>query len=674
MGDLMRKTVLAFLALLFIAGSMRTYAGTDSTSYTYTLLTTGGAGIAQDAYIPTDVLMDFGLDSAQDMFVLGMTMYIADTGNSRALVVDLYTMEYKVIGEGILVNPRGIAADAWGRIFVADNQAVFRFDSYGQLEFTFTRPTTPNFGVNEPFNPVKVAPGGADGGVYIISEGSTAGVIFMNGYGEFLGYFASNNIEMSMTQRLMQAVLTEEQQARFLRVVPAVYANIFRGEDGLVYTINRGSGATMRRHSISGIDLLAHSRGNMLLADVGDIHVTADGRMYAVQQGSGHIMVLTHEGYLLAAFAGPSTATERVGLFISPSGVGVDALGRLFVLDQVRNFIQVFEPTAPQLMLYEAMWLYQEGLYLESQALFSEMLVFNSASFLGHLYMGRIYMQLLDYESAAHHFRVANVIDLYSRAYWETRNIWLQANMGNILIAIFAFVALWRVVKFADKRFNILSFARKGRARLNEIRLYRDLATAKNVIKHPIDNAYDVHVGETGSYGAGLILAGVLYIIFIMFQVGMGYIFSQDINHFSFLNATLYFVTIPLLFIVVNYYVASIYDGNGSLKDVFLCVVYGFTPVLLFMPFIILFANFATLNETFLIVIGSGFLLSWSAINIFVSLCEVHEYSFRETIKSLLITFFYMLVVVLALSIIYLLGRQLVSFIQEIVTEVLLRV
>jgi len=670
----MKRVTLLFLAVLFFSGSLRIYGNTNSTSFTYTLLTTGGVGISQNAYIPTDVLMDFGLDNAQDMFVLGMNMYIADTGNSRALVVDLHTMEYRVVGEGILTNPRGIAADAQGRIFVADNQAVFRFDANGELEFTFTRPTTPNFGRNEPFNPVKVAPGGADGGVYIVSEGSTAGIIFMNGHGEFLGYFASNNVMMSTTQRIMSAILTDEQQARFLRVVPAVYANIFRGEDGLVYTINRGSGVSMRRHSISGIDLLAHSRGNTPLVDVGDIHVTADGRMYAVQQGNGHILLLTTEGYLLAVFGGGSSPSERVGLFVSPSGIGVDALGRLFVLDQVRNFIQIFEPTAPQLMLYEAMALYQEGLYLESQAIFREMLVFNSASFLGHLYMGRIYMQLLDYERAAHHFRIANVVDLYSRAYWEIRNAWLQSNMTYILLGILISIFLWRAVKFADKRVGILSPMRNVRIRLTKIRLYRDLSVVKYVLRHPIDNAYNVHVGETGSYSAGLILGGILYVIFILFQVGMGYIFSQDIEHFSFMNATLYFVAIPLLFVGVNYYVASVYNGNGSFKDVFLSVVYGFTPVILFMPFVIIFANFATLNETFLILIGTGFLLAWSVVNIFVSLSEVHEYSFKETVKSLLITFFYMLVVVLALSIIYILGRQLFSFIQEIVTEVLLRV
>jgi DNA-binding beta-propeller fold protein YncE len=669
----MKRIIPVFLAILILTGNVSVYARTSSTSFTYTLLTTGGVGISQDAYIPAGVLMDFGLNAAQDLFVLGMNMYVADTGNSRALVVDLNTMEYKVIGEGILANPRGIAADAEGRIFVADNQAVFRFNAYGELEFTFTRPTTPNFGRNEPFNPVKVAPS-FGGGVYIVSEGTTAGIIFMNGLGEFLGYFASNNVDMSVTQRIMNAVLTEEQRARFLRIVPAVYANIFRGEDGLIYTINRGSGVRFRRHSISGIDLLSHSSGNFPLNDVGDIHVAADGRMYAVEQGTGIIYLLQNEGYLLSAFAGTSIPNERIGLFVQPSGIGVDANGRLFVLDQVRNFIQIFEPTPTQLKLYEAMALYEEGLYTESKEILQEMLIFNNASFLGHLYMGRINMQLLDFEGASYHFRIANLADLYSQAYWEIRNAWLQSNMTYILFGMLLLIVIWRVIKFADKRFGILSFTRKVQARLVKYRLYRDLTVVKYVLRHPIDNAYNVHVGITGSYTAGLIISALLFVIFIFAQVGMGFIFSVDIEFFSFMNAALYFVCIPLLFIGVNYYVASIYNGNGTFKEVFLSVVYGFTPVLLFMPFIILFANVSTLNEAFLIVIGIGFLLVWSVVNIFISLMEVHEYSFKETVKSLFITFFYMLVVVLALSILYMLGRQLFSFVREIIAEVLLRV
>jgi len=495
----------------------------------------------------------------------------------------------------------------------------------------------------------------------------------MNGYGEFLGYFAQNNIEMSWGQRLMRAILSEEQQSRFLRLSPAVFANIFRGEDGLVYTINRGSGVSIRRNSISGINLLENSMFISQWSDVGDIHVNADGRMYIVQE-SGVVGVLSPEGLIISLFGGNSSPTERIGLFVLPSGIGVDHLGRVFVLDQVRNFIQIFEPTVPQLLLYEAMHLYQEGLYIESQELFREMLVFNSASLLGHLYMGRIYMQLQEFESAAYHFRIANVRGLYSNAYWEIRNETMQSNMANFLILIFAVFVVWNIVKHLDKRFAVLNFARNIGNRLAKIRLVRDLAVVKYALRHPIDNAYNVTVGETGSYKAGFILAGILYVIFILWQIGRGFIFSIPIIHFSFMNATLYFLIIPTLFIGVNYYVASIYDGNGKFKDIFLSVVYGFTPVLLFMPLVILGANFATVNEMFLINFGFGFLLIWSIINIFVSLSEVHEYSFRQTIKSLLITFFYMLVVVLALSIIYMLGRQLVGFIQEIIAEVTLRV
>lgn len=647
-------------------------ANTRSTSFTYSLQITGGIGITQDAYVPTGVLMDLGLNGAQDMFVLGMNMYIADTGNKRVLAVDLNTMEYRIIGEGILTEPHGVSADRHGRVYVADSQAVFRFNSGGDLELTFERPTTPNFGINAPFNPIRVAPSD-DGGVYIVSEGSTAGIIFMNGRGEFLGYFASNNVKMSIAQRIMRAVLTERQQSRFLRISPVAYAHIFRGEDGLIYTANRGSDVSISRHSISGIDLLADT-GSMTLNDVGDIHVTPDGRMFAVEYGSGRIFQFQNEGYILNIFGGGSGNTERVGLFASPSGIGVDDKNRLFVLDEVRNFIQMFEPTVTQLQLFEATKLYEDGRYLESHELLRQMLIFNDTSFLAHLYMGRIYMQLLDYKHALEHFRIANLPFLYSQSFWELRNAWLRTYLGYVMLALLFLFVLWRAVKIADRRVGILGFAGRLKTRCNEFRLYRDLTAITYVIRHPIDNAYNIHAGKTGSYRAGLCIYAALFVIYILSQVGEGFIFSQDPDRFSFFNATLYFIIIPLLFVGVNYYIAQIHDGNGRFKDIFLCVVYGFSPVLLFMPLVILFANVSTVNEAFLIIIFTYVLLIWSAVNIFVALSEIHEYSFTQTVASLLITFFFMLVVVLALSILYMLARQMFDFGQEIVTEVMLRV
>ncbi|MDR1532605.1 MAG: YIP1 family protein [Clostridiales bacterium] len=674
----MKKLVL-FALTLFAAvsrtvGAAASVGNTQSTSYTYAWNVNGALQISQDAYLPSDRLMDLGIFGAQDMYVSGKMLYVADTGNRRALSVNLDTGRVITIGQGILNTPRGISADSAGRVYVADTDKAYRFSADGRLEFTFEKPTTPNFGRNERFNPVKLAPSD-DGGVYIVSEGTTAGIIYINGKGDFLGYFASNNVDLSLSQKIMNAVLTEEQKARFLKVRPSSYAHIFRGADGLIYTVNRGSGVSIKKHSINGLDLFAGRGIPTVLNDVGDICVTDDGRMFAVEYGSGLVVEIQNEGYLLCSFGGLPDGSEREGLFAAPTGVGVDSDGNLYVLDETRNFIQAFEPSSNQRRLYAAINLYENGEYTQSRAVLEELLKFNNTSLLAHMYIGRCYSQLGDYEIAAGHFRTGNEMQsYYSNAFWEQRNIWLQNNLGSFFLALLLFMALWTIIKRADKRAAILDFARAAKERAARVKFLSDLGRMRYAAAHPIDNAYNIKRGVTGGYGSGFAIYGLLFVLFVLSQVGMGFIYSIPIERFSIVSAFLYFTAALGMFVVLHYYIASINDGNGTLRDIFLCVAYGFSPVVLFMPFVVLFANVATFNEAFIIHIGTGALILWSVVNIVAALIEVHEYTFRETAVSLLITFFFMVVAVLAGTIFYVLLKQIYDFFYEIITEVGMRV
>jgi DNA-binding beta-propeller fold protein YncE len=651
--------------------------GARSTSHTYAWDVTGALQISQDAYRPAGRMMDLGIFGAQDLFVLGHMLYIADTGNRRGLAVNLETEEVLEIGVGLLDTPRGISADPPGRIYVAAKERAYRFSPQGDLEFTFQKPTTPNFGANEKFNPVKIAPGDG-GGVYIISEGTTAGIIHISGEGEFLGYFASNNVDMSTVQKIMNAVLTEDQKARFLKIRPSSYGQIFRGADGLIYTANRGDNVSIKKHAISGLDLFAGRAVGMNLRGVGDICVAEDGRMFAVESASGLIVEIQNDSYVLCVFggtAGTAGGSDREGLFASASGIGVDGQGALYVLDETRNFIQVFAPSANQQKLYAAIHAYEGGAYLEARDILEDLVKFNNTALLPHVYMGRCYSQLGDYAAAARHFKAGGMMkSYYSDAYWEQRNIWLQNNLGWVLGAVLLLLAARWALKALDRWRGIFKSARSWKAAAGRVKLLRDVAALKFALLHPIDNAYNLKHGLTGSYGAGLIAFGLLLCWFVLAQVGVGFIFSVPIKEFSAARAFGYFSVALGLFVVLHTLIAAIRDGGGTLRDVFLCVGYGFAPVILFFPFFIAAANVLTLNERFILDIGQAALIGWSLVNIVAGLIEVHEYTLGQMVAALLLTLFFMVVAVLAGSVLYVMLKQIYDFVVEIVTEVGLRV
>ena len=205
-------------------------------------------------------------------------------------------------------------------------------------------------------------------------------------------------------------------------------------------------------------------------------------------------------------------------------------------------------------------------------------------------------------------------------------------------------------------------------------KLVYDLTKIKYAMLHPIDNAYYIKVKEFGTCLSATIIYAALFIIFISNLVYRGFIFSIDITNFSITTAFIYFVVALGLFIVGNYFISSINDGNGTLRTIYVSIAYCFSPTILFMPFVILFSNVATTNERFLIAFASSVIVVWCIVNIFLTLIEIHDYTFKQTVGNVLITFFFMGVCIIGASVGYLLFNQVKEFVMDIITEVMLRV
>jgi len=644
-----------------------------STSYSLTYTINERIEVTKDAYLPSGIYIDLGLNRPRDLFIKNDLMYIADTGNRRIIAVDLKTSAVSVIAEDFFMEPSGVSADKYGRIYVADpgKGEAYRFNAKGELEFIFKRPETPNFGITQSFNPRKIAPAD-DGGVYVLSEGNVTGIVHLSGQGDFLGYFASNEVRISLFQRFQDVFLTDQQQRTFLDRTPPSFGNIHRGYDGLVYSLNRGSSVYVKKHSISGHDLFGNKESRILFEEPMDLHVTEDGRIL-VLTSNGRVTEMTYDGYLIVSWGGSSNRSDRIGLFELPVGIGGDSQGNIYVLDEQRAFIQVFSPTPVQKNIHNALNAYNNGLYDESRSLWGEVLKFNNTSFLAHLYIARTYLQMTEYEKAMDHFGIAKVRSGYSTAYWEIRNTWLQSNLGLIMVMLLIAYGIVLVLKITNKRRNMLGFIDKAKKTLLSIRLVTDISLVNYALHHPIDNNENIKYGISGSYHSATILYAFLFVLFILNHVGRGFIYSLPLQYFSLLNSFLYFAIILGLFICSNYFISAVNDGSGTFKAIYIGTAYSFAPALMLMPLLIIISNFATLNESFIISAFFTVILCWCMVNIVLMVITIHEYTFRSALYNIFMTLFFMGVIVLAASFAYLLLNQVVEFIIKLVTEVMLR-
>ena len=92
MKKIMKKSLVLFLALVFVVMSVLPVAASQATSYSYTEDDQGELVRTQDAYLPDRTITNLELSDPEDMVIDDNNIaYIADTGNQRIVIYDLNT-------------------------------------------------------------------------------------------------------------------------------------------------------------------------------------------------------------------------------------------------------------------------------------------------------------------------------------------------------------------------------------------------------------------------------------------------------------------------------------------------------------------------------------------------------------------------------------------------------
>ena len=128
-----------------------------------------------------------------------------------------------------------------------------------------------------------------------------------------------------------------------------------------------------------------------------------------------------------------------------------------------------------------------------------------------------------------------------------------------------------------------------------------------------------------------------------------------------------------LLWNVANYLVSTISDGEGRVRDVVIGSAYALFPYALFALPIALISNVLSANEVFLYTFSLNLVLAWTGLMLFLMVKEIHNYSFGDTVRNVLLTLFTMANMLLTGYILYVLFNQLFDFIMALFRELQLR-
>lgn len=678
------KKIIPMLLLLCLLFQIDVIKAAEGTTYTYTISVDGEWIRTQDAYLPSQVyLKGAGLNKPMDLFVKEDIIYIADSGNGRIVSYNYKDGSMKTFGEGILKGPRGVFVSEDDVVYVADydKEAVCIFSPSGELIKEIGRPDSYLFSEQSRYKPVNVV--ATSGGViYVVGEGSYEGIMQFSPSGEFQGYFAANKAGISMLQRIQEMIFTEEQMDRLFTRTPRAIMNMDITDRDLLYSVTQDAGVSyawreaeisgennVKLHNLSGVDILST---NSIVQEWNYVDIAAGnhGNSYALTF-TGLINEYDREGNLVFSFGGRAVSSERSGLFTNAAAIDVDKEGFLYVLDSERGLIQVFYPTEFAAVTHKGIQELEQGNYKDSEEVWKSLLKLNGMSRLAHNGYGQTLFYQQRFSEAMEHFRLANNRGLYSESFWEIRDQWINRYIGiGIVILLILLPAISIVKKVGKKK----GFIKEKEKKVYKSKLVRDLLYITNMLRHPIDSFYYLKKGEKGSILSATIIYITAFLIFLFDTLFRGFVFNfSDAKNTSLFSVMALFFVPCFLWLMGNYMVSSINEGEGKLRSIYIGTAYSLAPYVIFTPFVIVLTYVLTLNEAFMITFSWQFFVMWSALILFLGVMEIHNYTVKESIKNILITLFFIIMVIVAFVVLYIIWDQIIEFFKTIGGEVIYR-
>ncbi len=653
------------IAVLTMSAPVSTYGLTQqSAPYpTYTIGPNGRFVETQTAYEPAGYFdMDLTLRQPEDMMRVGNKLYVADTGNQRIVRFNMETGEGDVVISG-LSQPTGLYVNEVGDLYVADKgtQRIYRYNEAFELAQTFTRPLEPIFGQTSPFVPTKVT-SGPRGILYVVGEGSTAGLMQINQAGEFIGFFGTNTTSFSWLQTISNFFgITRAAN------IPTSPTNVTLDSKGSVYTVSATTSQQVKKFNIASQSILSL---NQYYTPV-SIHVNAFDNIFTVSQ-DGIISEYDSYGNMIFSFGGLDQGNRVSGLYVNPVDIITDEDDNLWVLDKGTGLIQLLQRSEFAALVHQGLINFKEGIYSLSQ--WENVLRMNSMFALANGALARGHYRLQAYEEALQYYAIAFDQAGFSEAFWQLRYTWLELNLSWVLIGIVLILLLRQLYQWAQKRILVTDGAQRFLQRPLIQRFNQDYRLTKHVLFHPLDTYQDIKHLKQSSWWMASMLYALLLIVSIFEIYATGFIFqSVNLNEFNILIFTFTFLGTIGLFVFSNYLVATITNGEGFFKDVYLATAHALIPYLLITPILAILSNGLTYNESIVYQLLDGLRLAWPALLLILMIKEIHNYDVKGLIQNILLTVFTMMMLILIGFLLYALGAQVVNYVESIIQEVILR-
>ncbi len=157
----------------------------------------------------------------------------------------------------------------------------------------------------------------------------------------------------------------------------------------------------------------------------------------------------------------------------------------------------------------------------------------------------------------------------------------------------------------------------------------------------------------------------------MFWQFNTSFLFNDVItSEINVMNEGLIIFGVIAFWVLSNYLIGSIRDGEGKMSNILQGTAYILLPLIIMLPIASIISNFLTYNEKFIYTVIFIIGIMLSVVYLIIMVKEIHFYDMKPTIANILISIFTAVMIVVFIIIIYMLFSEVIGLFQDIIREV----
>lgn len=687
---------------------------------TYTYSIDGELLNSPDAYVP-----DISIDSVTLGLETKMTtvtdiesdeagnLYITDQGNNRIVVTDKHYRLKFVLGE--FVNQNGVD-DSFKNptsTFVVDEgerRGLYVCDTFNRRivvmsldDGSFVReicePVTKHIERGK-FNPTSCVVD-KHGRIFVASPDITQGIVVLTSDGQFINFIGAPEVTVTALEALIQKL--GGAAADTLTFIPTAYENldldqktkefvyacvIFKEEEDISAQMNQlttkvTSYSPVRLLNATGVDIM-HRNG--FFAPAGEVSVELETKVTSsnreAPKGVSNIIdissgpngvwsiidtkrskIYTYDtnGDLLYIFGDKGAQLGNIASARSITYQG----SNIVVLDAEKKSFTVYRRTEYAELLDDAIEYQNNGEYDKAVEKWEDVLARNNNFDAAYVAIGKALYRDGQYEEAIKYYQNAYDVENYATAFKDLR----KESMEMLLIPMIALIVilcllLGKVFGWAAK-INKETQLVVGRKTLKQEILY-----GFHLMFHPFDGYWDLKHEQRGSVRASLIIVAVTIVAFYYQSIGTGYYYNPQGSYMTIIAQAMSILIPLLLFVIANWCFTTLFDGEGSLKDIFIAASYALYPVPAFVVISTVLTNVLVGDEGQITSLLVTLAFIWMGFLLVLGMQVTHDYSMGKNILTVIMTIVGM-VFIMFISLLFIsLVSKMIALVTTIISEI----